>query len=101
MHGDRMIRVAVLIVAAWLTSSAPPAAQAVQCDTPLNESGLKELVSGGVPPARLRQLISTCGIDLGQADAEATESRLKQIGVAAAAALTALAPPSTAAPGAA
>ncbi len=100
MHGDRMIRVAVLIVAAWLTSSAPPAAQGVQCDTPLNESALTELVSGGVPPARLRQLISTCGIDLGQADAEATESRLKQIGVAAAA-LTALAPPSTAAPGAA
>lgn len=94
-----MNRVAALVVCGWLASGVLDAAQGVKCDTPLDERALAELVAGGVPPGRLRQLISTCGIDAGQADAASTESRLKQIGVAAAA-LTALAPPATAAVGA-
>jgi formylglycine-generating enzyme required for sulfatase activity len=94
-----MIRVDILALAGWLASAAPDATQVVPCDTPLTEPAVKELLAGGVPPAGLRRLISTCGIDFGLADAAATESRLKQIGVTAAA-LTALAPPSDATAGA-
>ncbi len=94
-----MIRVDILALAGWLASGAPDGTQVVPCDTPLTEPAIKELLAGGVPPAGLRRLISTCGIDFGLADAAATESRLKQIGVAAAA-LTALAPPSNTTAGA-
>jgi formylglycine-generating enzyme required for sulfatase activity len=89
-----------VVLAGVVGLRSEPAAQAVPCDTPLTEDTLKELVSGGVPPARIRQLISTCGVDLGQVEGGAAESRLRAIGVPAAA-LTALAPPAGAAVGAA
>lgn len=93
-----MIR-AFIIAAGSIALLLPGAEQAAPCDTPLTEAALKQLVTGGVPAARVRNLIATCGLDLGQVDVAATESRLKQIGVAPPA-LTALAPPARAAAGA-
>jgi len=87
-----MIRVTFIVIAGWLVTAATSTKQAVQCDIPLTEPAIKQLLTDGVPAAGLRRLFSTCGIDLGLATADATESRLKQIGVSAAA-LTALAPP--------
>lgn len=85
-----MIR--ALIFAGSLVLSFSAVGQAPACDTPLTEEALKQLVSGGVPAARIRQLISSCGIDIGQSNTAATESRLKQIGVASSV-FSALAPP--------
>jgi sulfatase modifying factor 1 len=90
-----MIRSLLLATAGWLAITAGGAGQAAPCDTPLTEAALKEMISGGVPAARLRSLIASCGLDSTQPDQPATEARLKQIGVAASA-LTALAPPSAA-----
>lgn len=83
--------VAALLFAGSLLS-VDAADQDTQCETPLEEADLKELIGAGVPAARLRQLITTCGIDLRLPDVPATESRLKEIGTPASA-LTALSPP--------
>jgi formylglycine-generating enzyme required for sulfatase activity len=93
-----MIR-AFLLAAASTVLMLPGSEQTPACDTPLTEAAIKQLVAGKVPAARVRSLIATCGIDLGQPDAAATENRLKQIGVGATS-LTSLAPPAKAAPGA-
>jgi formylglycine-generating enzyme required for sulfatase activity len=94
-----MIRALILAVSAGLALGGASTEQGPRCDTPLTEEALREMIGGGVPAARLRQLIASCGLDLGQADAAATEARLNQIGLAATA-LTALAPPATAVAGA-
>lgn len=94
-----MIRVIIVAVVAALATGAAGAGQGTQCDIPLTEPAIKQLLADGVPAAGLRRLISTCGIDLGQPDVAATESRLKQVGVTAAA-MSALEPPTTATAGA-
>lgn len=80
------------VIAVIATAGAGAFGQAGPCATPLTDLAIRELIAGGVPPARLRQLIASCGIDIGQPDLATTELRLRQIGVAEAA-LTALAPP--------
>ena len=93
-----MSRIIFLLAAVTLSGAMGSAQVPGACDTPLTETAIKELVSGGVPAARLRTLISTCGIDIGQPDLAATDARLRSLGVAPAA-LTALAPPTPAAAG--
>jgi len=93
-----MIRLATLAAASWLMLVPGLDEQIAQCDTPLTESALRELVTAGVPAVRLRQLIANCGIDVGHPDGTAAEDRLKQLGVPAGA-LTALAPPASPAVG--
>jgi formylglycine-generating enzyme required for sulfatase activity len=68
------------------------ASQAAPCETRLTADALRDLVSAGVPPARLRQLITSCGLDSRARDLVELESALKSAGVPTAA-LTALAPP--------
>lgn len=68
------------------------ASQTAPCETRLTVDALRDLVSAGVPPARLRQLITSCGLDSRTRDLAELESALKTAGVPAAA-LTALAPP--------
>lgn len=89
------LRLCAMCAVVAAASGAGAFEQPGQCATPLTDSAITDLVAGGVPPARLRQLIASCGIDLGQADMAATELRLRQIGVAPAA-LTALSPPASA-----
>lgn len=95
LRRTRIAWLSIVVAASWLLAGVTRAEQPPRCETPLTETALKQMITGGVPAARLRQLIASCGIDIGQADAAATEARLKQIGLAAAV-LTALAPPSTA-----
>lgn len=85
----------MFLIAACLANGDLGAAQSAPCDAPIDEAAFKTLVAGGVPAGRLRQLVVTCGVDSDHADAASLESRLKQLGVPAAA-LTALAPPATA-----
>jgi formylglycine-generating enzyme required for sulfatase activity len=94
-----MIRLLLLASAGWLAIAAGGVEQAAQCDTPLTEAALKEMISGGVGAARLRSLIASCGLDVRQPDQPATEARLKAIGLPAST-LTALAPPAAATTGA-
>ena len=70
-----------------------------ECDTPLAEGDLRQLVGAGVSPARIRQFIMSCGIDFGQADGAALEARVRQIG-APATVVAALFPPDGSAAGA-
>lgn len=63
-----------------------------ECDTPLAEGDLRQLIGAGVPPVRIRQLIMSCGIDVGHADISALEARVRQLG-APAAVVAALFPP--------
>lgn len=63
-----------------MLSAAPAARQSSQCETPLGEGDLKQLLSAGVSPTRMRQLIASCGIDLGQPDFAALEARIRQLG---------------------
>lgn len=87
------VRITVLcgVVAAFgvtLTSTSQPPA----CETRLTIEALTDLVRAGVPAARLRQLITSCGIDSRARDLVELETALKTAGVPAAAA-TAFAPP--------
>lgn len=66
--------------------------QEQQCETPLSEGDVRQLLEGGVPATRLRQLLLSCGIDLGQPDQAALESRLRLLG-APSSVVAALAPP--------
>ena len=88
--------VACIVLMLGLTLST--SAQQSQCDTPLSEGDVRQLMGAGVPPPRMRQLIQSCGIDFGQADLAALEARLRQIG-APAPVLAALLPPEAAANG--
>lgn len=88
-----MIRTAVLVV--FLSAGMSASNQAVPCETPLTPQALQQLVSGGVPAARMRQLVAACGVDLGTPDSAGAETLLKQIGVPAAV-MTALVPPAPA-----
>lgn len=69
------------------------------CDTPLGEGDLRQLIGAGVPPVRIRQLIASCGVDFGQPDIAALETRLRQLG-ATAPVVSALFPPDGPASGA-
>ena len=62
------------------------------CDTPLGEGDFRQLISAGVPPVRIRQLIVSCGIDFGAPDVAALETRVRQLG-APTAVVAALFPP--------
>jgi len=73
----RLVFVAIVLLVGAATLSAR---QQTDCDTPLSEGDLRQLISAGVPPARMRQLIASCGIDFGQPDLAALENRLRQIG---------------------
>ncbi len=73
--------------------------QPADCETPLAEGDLRQLMEAGVPAARMRQLILSCGIDLGQPDHAALEARLRQLG-ASSAVVAALVPPEGPASGA-
>jgi formylglycine-generating enzyme required for sulfatase activity len=86
----QMIRIAALVL--MFSGGLSASFQGAPCDTPLTPPALQQLVSGGVAETRVRQLIATCGIDLGTPDAESSEALLKQLGVPTAA-MTALAPP--------
>ena len=70
-----------------------------ECDTPLPEGDVRQLISAGVPPIRIRQMILSCGIDFGQADISVLEARVRQLG-APAAVVAALFPPDGAIAGA-
>lgn len=78
-------------------SARTQTSQSSQCDTPLAEGDLRQLIEAGVPGARMRQLLQSCGIDLGQPDEAALEARLRQLG-APSTVLAALAPPEAPAP---
>lgn len=69
------------------STSQPPA-----CETRLTIEALTDLVRAGVPAARLRQLITACGIDSRARDLVELETTLKTAGVPAATA-AAFAPP--------
>lgn len=73
-------------VAVMATSQPAP------CETRLTVEALTDLVRAGVPGARLRQLIASCGLDSRARDLVELEPVLKTAGVPAAA-MTALAPP--------
>jgi formylglycine-generating enzyme required for sulfatase activity len=88
---------AVLVVTLWI-ATVWGAAQGIDCDKPLGDADIKELVAAGVPPARLRQFIASCGVLLSLPDGVSVESRLTALGVPASV-LSALNPPATAAPG--
>lgn len=68
------------VTAVALAFGAPAEPQQPRCDTPLAEGDVRQLVEAGVPAARMRQLLLTCGIDLGQPDEAALEARLRLIG---------------------
>jgi formylglycine-generating enzyme required for sulfatase activity len=68
--------------------------QAAPCETRLTVEAIRDLVSAGVPAARLRQLIASCGVDSRARDLQELEASLKTAGVPAAA-MTALAPPAS------
>ncbi len=93
------MRTGIASIVLLLSLTLSPHAQQGQCDTPLSEGDVRQLMSAGVPSPRIRQLIQSCGIDFGQSDLAALEARLRQIG-AAAPVLAALLPPEDAANGA-
>jgi formylglycine-generating enzyme required for sulfatase activity len=87
------------VMAAVILEVVPSAEAQPGCDTPLAEGDLRQLVEAGVPAARMRQLLATCGVDLGQPDETALEARLRLIG-APLSVVSALRPPDDPAPGA-
>ena len=82
--------IAVAALAATLTAGS----QAAPCETRLTVEAIRDLISAGVPAARLRQLIASCGIDSRARDLTELEATLKKNGLPAAAA-AALAPPAS------
>lgn len=74
-----LVTAAVLLGAVFL-GNARGGAQSLDCDTPLAEGDIRQLMEAGVAAGRMRQLIVSCGIDLGQPDQAALEARLRQIG---------------------
>ena len=70
-----------------------------ECETPLGEGDFRQLISAGVPPVRIRQLIVSCGIDFGAPDIAALETRVRQLG-APTMVVAALFPPDSPAAGA-
>lgn len=70
-----------------------------ECDTPLAEGDLRQLIDAGVAPVRIRQMVLTCGIDVGHSDVAALEARIRQLG-APAIVVAALFPPDSPARGA-
>jgi formylglycine-generating enzyme required for sulfatase activity len=88
-----MIRTTAFLL--MLTAGTTGSFQGVPCEAPLNRAALEQLIAGGVPAARIRQFIATCGVELGTPDYAASEALLKQIGVSATV-LAALAPPTAA-----
>ena len=94
------MRLTIACVAALLIGFNEGAAtRQNDCESPLAEGDLRQLIGAGVPPIRLRQFIVSCGIDFGQADISALEARVRQIG-APATVVAALFPPDGAAGGA-
>jgi len=87
------VAAAVLVVSLW-TASPQGAGQPLECDKPLADADIKELVAAGVPAGRLRQFIASCGVSLSLPDGVSVENRLRQLG-AAESVLSALAPPAT------
>jgi sulfatase modifying factor 1 len=90
---------AVVALAVCAAGIAARGQQPLPCETPLTEEAIKQLIAAGSPGGRLRQLIGSCGLDLGLADPDRVELRLRQLGIPAAA-LAALAPPANPAAGA-
>lgn len=88
---------AVLVATLWV-AALRGAAQGIQCDQPLNDSAIKELIEAGVPAARLRQFIAACGVNVSLPDGVTVQTRLTELGVPASV-LSSLNPPATAAPG--
>ncbi len=85
------VAAAVLVVALW--SAVPQGArQTLDCDNPLNDADIKELISAGVPDARIRQFITSCGVSPTLAGGISVEARLRELG-ASANVLAALIPP--------
>lgn len=82
------------LVVAVATITGVSSAQQGECDTPLGEGDLRQLISAGVPPVRIRQLVLSCGVDFGAPDVAALETRIRQLG-APAAVVSALFPPET------
>ena len=91
------VAVTVLVVSFWI-AIPQGARQSLECDKPLTDDDVKELVAAGVPAARLRQFITSCGVSLSLSDGVTAESRLRQLG-AGDNVVSALAPPATAAAG--
>lgn len=88
---------AVLVVTLWI--AVPQGArQSLDCDKPLSDADIKELIAAGVPAARIRQFIAACGVSLSLPDGISVEGRLRQLG-AAESVVSALAPPPTSPPG--
>ena len=83
----------VLVVSLWI-AIPQGVGQTLECEKPLGDADIKELVAAGVPAARLRQFIASCGLSLSLPDGASVENRLRQLGVAESV-MTALAPPST------
>ncbi|MFM8536328.1 MAG: formylglycine-generating enzyme family protein, partial [Acidimicrobiia bacterium] len=96
---SRRARIAAAVGALVFVGRSAAEPQPSSCDTPLAEGDIRQLVEAGVPPSRMRQLLATCGIDLGQADEAATEARLRMIG-APLSVVGALRPPDDPQPGA-
>jgi hypothetical protein len=94
----RRVLVAAAVVAFAIDGRFAAEPQQATCDTPLAEGDVRQLVEAGVPAARMRQLLATCGIDLGQPDEAALEVRLRLIG-APLSVLGALRPPDDPTPG--
>ena len=95
---NRVAPAAAVLVVILSIATSQGAQQGLDCDKPLNDDDIKDLVAAGVPSARLRQFIASCGIALSLPDGVSTETRLRQLG-APESVLTALAPPATASPG--
>jgi formylglycine-generating enzyme required for sulfatase activity len=93
------LRVVACLLALVSIAHLEGAAQPVDCDTPLAEGDIRQLMDAGVAATRMRQLIVSCGVDFGQPDQAALEARLRQIG-APSAVVAALAPAEGAAAGA-
>lgn len=79
-----MTRLTALFCLVTLTIAIAGAAREQDaCDTPLGEGEVRQLIDAGVPAVRIKQLITTCGVDFGQPDVSALETRLRQLGAAA------------------
>ena len=87
---------AVAVVAFGI--AVPHGALQLDCDKPLNDSDIKELVSAGVPDARIRQFIASCGVSVSLPGGISVDGRLRALG-ASASVLSALVPPPTSPPG--
>jgi formylglycine-generating enzyme required for sulfatase activity len=94
----RVAPAAAVLVIILSIATVQGARQGLDCDKPLTDDDIKELVAAGVPAARLRQFITSCGIALTLPDGVTVEARLRQLG-AAESVLTALAPPAKASAG--